>query len=169
MERPSWERKQKHIKMKILLVQLILLQISCLSLEDKIDKRIILFGEYGNSYFDSLYIRVNRELKDQDKVSFEVRKIKGDFLGHMKVNPRKYWHHNGDTLNLEFIEVFSKFECWQLYNFENFAFIEFLDKKKRVIMYKGKPNFDNYYIKTVRPTEYKDGWKYIIADFKVEN
>jgi hypothetical protein len=155
--------------MKYLLILIILLQISCQSIEDKIEKKILLFDIYGDKYFDSMYVRVNRELYNPEVLEYEVRKVKGDFRGFMQTYPEKYWHRNGDTMNVEFIEVFSKFDCWQLYNFENFTFIEFLDRKSRVIMFKGKPNFDNYYIKTLKPTEYKDGWKYITKDIKREN
>jgi hypothetical protein len=117
-----------------------------------------------------------RELYKPKVLEFEVRKVKDDFLGYMQIKPKKNWHHNGNTMNVEFIEVFSKFDCRKLYNFNGFTFIEFLDKKKRIIIFKGTPNYkgihhvnNNYYIDTMKPTDYRDGWKYIIVDFKGEH
>lgn len=162
--------------MKIILYLSTIIFFSCNNIDSKIDKRIHLYETYKTEYLDSIYIRPMRESYRPKVQEFEVRKVKGEFLGYMQTLPNKLWHHNGDTMDLDFIEIFSKFDCSKLYNFDNFAFIEFLDNKKRVIIFKGNPNYkgiphiqNNYFIDTIEPISYKNGWKYIIADFKGEN
>lgn len=153
---------------KIFHLSIFLILISCQTIENKMDRRINLFENYKDEFFNSMYIRSNREIYNPEVLEFDVIKFDNKFNGHFQTKPRKYWHHNGDTLSFDFIEVFSKLDCRKLYNFEEYAYLEFLDKKKRVILFKGNPNDENYYIKTLPHKAYKDGWSYIVVDFKGE-
>lgn len=167
-----------HMKSNLMFYLSLLLLCSCQNnITDQLKSTIELWE--GNENIEKLknhkFVKMRETFKH---LSFDVTKIPySNDYATLQLNPKIKIIRNfkSDTINLDFVESFSRINCEYLVFLDNFIRLDRVikqnshnpfSKKQKVIIFKGELDDNNSWLNSKETMKLDNGWRYYVSDSK---